>query len=66
MERDDIWEFDVGGSDHDLVKVGIIHTGWIRVILSKQEFPEFWDAHLTAAQIGCYTFPMVTDVRVRI
>lgn len=65
-ERDDIWEFDVIGSEHDLVKVGIIATGRIRVILSKKEFPDFWDAHLTAAQIGCYSFPMVTDVKVRI
>lgn len=65
-ERDDIWEFDVVGSDHESVKRGIIKTGSIRVVLSKKEFPEFWDAHLTAAQIGCYSFPMVTNVLVRI
>lgn len=65
-ERDDIWEFDVIGSDHESVKSGIIATGRIRVVLSKKEFPEFWDAHLTAAQMGCYSFPMVTSVLVRI
>lgn len=66
MQDEPIWSFDVIGSTHDLVKQGIIDAGRIRVVLSKEEFPTFVDAHLTAAQIGCTVFPMVTNVLVRI
>jgi hypothetical protein len=59
------WSFDVIGSTHDLVKQGIIDAGRIRVVISGQEFPEFWDAHLVAAQIGTCHFPMVTSVLYR-
>lgn len=47
------WTFDVATSDHDAVKQGIIVQRWSRVHISREEFPDWWDAYPLAGVIAC-------------
>lgn len=46
---DDIWEFDVMGSTHDLLQQGLTEPFHSRIVLSKTEFPDHDIASETAA-----------------
>lgn len=66
FEDPDAWSFDVFSATHDQVKEGNHAAVHRRVVLSKQEFPTYNEASLTAAHIAAKDGSMPTDVRVRI
>jgi len=68
-ERDDIWEFDVSASTHDLLQQGLTEPFKSRIVLSKEEFPDFLIAENTAgmwSMTGKKDDRMCTATRIRI